>query len=121
MHRVVAETPRQLSLPGRRVPSDLETICLKCLRKQPTRRYITAADLANDLARFLAGEAISARRLNGLEWALHWVTHHPRKAVVGVLVFLLAIYAGVVTWLLLRAWADLEALSTTIGSSRLSD
>jgi tRNA A-37 threonylcarbamoyl transferase component Bud32 len=62
-----------------RVPADLETICLKCLEKDPGRRYASALDLAEDLRRFLADEPIQARRTPLPGRVARWVRRH--KAV----------------------------------------
>jgi formylglycine-generating enzyme required for sulfatase activity/tRNA A-37 threonylcarbamoyl transferase component Bud32 len=75
-------SPRQLN---QAVPADLETICLKCLHKEPTRRYASAQALAGDLARWQAGEPIAARQAGLRERAVKWARRRPAAAaLVGV-------------------------------------
>lgn len=71
--------PRRLN-PG--TPPDLQTICLKCLQKEPARRYATAQALAEDLGRFLENKPILARPVPLLERAWFWRRRHPLLAAM---------------------------------------
>jgi tetratricopeptide (TPR) repeat protein len=71
--------PRQLQP---RTPRDLETICLKCLRKDPRQRYGSAAELTEDLRRFLHGEPIEARPVGHLERLCRWCLRNPKVAAL---------------------------------------
>jgi WD40 repeat protein len=83
--------PRQL-VPS--VPLDLQTICLKCLEKEPARRYAGALDLADDLRRFLDGKPVRARPVGLLGRGWRWGRRNP--AVAGLLVAVAtALLAGI--------------------------
>jgi eukaryotic-like serine/threonine-protein kinase len=87
LEQVRKEEPVPPSRLQRKMPRDLETICLKCLEKQPHRRYASSKALADDLNRFLDGEPIQARRVRLWERAAKWVRRRPTAAaLIGVLV-----------------------------------
>jgi serine/threonine-protein kinase len=95
--QVIAEEPVPPARLNAKVPRDLETICLKCLHKDPQRRYVTAAALAEDLQRFQRGEPIVARPAGLLERTGKWLRRRPAVAALlgATVLFTIALIGGV--------------------------
>jgi WD40 repeat protein/serine/threonine protein kinase len=99
LHQVQNDEPVSPRLLNGAVPQDLATICLKCLEKEPDKRYATAQDLAEDLGRFLERKPILARPISRPEKLWRWCRRNPvvaTLAATAVLIFVLG-FAGV-TW-----------------------
>jgi WD40 repeat protein/tRNA A-37 threonylcarbamoyl transferase component Bud32 len=95
------------------IPRDLETICLKCLAKDPARRYSTAEALANDLHRFRTGEPIQARPASARERAWKWARRRPGIALLSAAVVAVAALGfGLVAWQWQRAEEKAAAAAT---------
>jgi serine/threonine-protein kinase len=101
---VLERDPERPSSYRRGIDRDLETICLKCLQKEPARRYASAAELAADLQRFVEGRPIHARPIGSLRRLFRWVRRQP---VIAGLTFAVAILLlgglGVVSWMWLES------------------
>ncbi len=82
--QVVADEPVPPSRLQPKIPADLETICLKCLRKEGEKRYPTAAALADDIRRFLDGVPIAARPVSAWERTRKWARRRPALAALVV-------------------------------------
>jgi serine/threonine-protein kinase len=93
--QLISKEPVPPSRLNAKVPRDLETICLKCLRKEPERRYASAATLSEDLRRFLDGRPIQARPIGwgGRMW--RWARREPAAAaLIASVVALVALAVG---------------------------
>jgi serine/threonine-protein kinase len=124
--QVIAEEPVPPARLNTKVPRDLETICLKCLHKDPQRRYLTAAALAEDVRRFQRGEPIAARPAGLPERTAKWVRRHPTLAATLAASLLLAVALVLVSlWLAVQQAherdafeADLKELAALQGRAR---
>jgi WD40 repeat protein/serine/threonine protein kinase len=106
LHQVCTNEPVPPRRLQPRLPRDLETICLKCLDKEPPRRYASAEELAGDLHRFLNGEPIQARPISEFRRAWRWAKRRPAVASLLLALLLVAVlgFAGVV-----GQWRQAEA------------
>jgi tetratricopeptide (TPR) repeat protein/tRNA A-37 threonylcarbamoyl transferase component Bud32 len=95
LEKVRSDEPVAPSRLRPKLPRDLVTICLKCLEKEPAKRYASAAELAEDLRRFEAGQAIRARPVGGYERLWRWCRREPAQASLALV--LVAGLIGVAT------------------------
>jgi tetratricopeptide (TPR) repeat protein len=112
--------PRKLN---DQVPPDLETICLKCLEKEPARRYTSALDLAEDLEHWLTGRPITARHVGGMARAIMWCKRKPLVAgLAASLVIALVVGTSgiVINWLQVRR-ANVQIRSEWEASRQLNE
>jgi serine/threonine-protein kinase len=107
LQQIVQEEPRPPRRLNDAIPRDLETVCLKAMAKEPGRRYATAAELADDLRRFLASEPVRARPAGLVERGWRWCRRNPRLAFLSaaLAVVFLAGVSGIV-WQWRRAEAS---------------
>lgn len=106
---VLDETPTSPRTLNPKVPRDLETLCLKCLEKDPARRYAGAAELQQELERFLDDQPIQARPISRLETAARWCRRRPAIAALLALAVILLVGTTVVTSVAARRIARAHA------------
>jgi serine/threonine-protein kinase len=123
LQQVIADQPVPPSRLNSRVPRDLQTICLKCLNKEPHRRYGSALELAEDLRRFLQGMPIKARPVGLIERGSRWVRRRPALAssFAAGLLLAAALIVAVVWWHGQRTALEATAVAYAEADLRESD
>ena len=115
--QVLEQEARPASSVNRSVPADLDTICLKCLEKEPHRRYRTALEMAEDLEHWLAGEPIRARPVRLVERIWLWCRRRPALAgLAGGSLVVLMVVSALAVWRVraARQQEDLERYAANI-------
>ncbi len=98
LHQILYEDPRPPRQLNDKIPRDLETIAIKCLAKEPGRRYPTAGELAADLQRYLSGVPILARPVGRAERLWRWSKRNPRVAGLSGVIILLLVSGAIGTF-----------------------
>ena len=114
LRAIQQDPPPEAPLRSRKVPRDLQAICLKCLAKQSYLRYSSAAELAGDLQRHLSGHPVTARSVGPLVRAARWCGRHPTvAALMAALLVVTLLGASGVVWqwrLAERSYAETRRL-----------
>ena len=105
LRQVVEQAPERPTLINRRIDRELETICLKCLEKDPKRRYGSAEALAEDLERWLRNEPVQARPSTRWRRTLKWIR---RKPAIAALLAAILLVVGFGALGILRQWVRTE-------------
>jgi WD40 repeat protein len=121
LEQVRLREPVPVRLLQPKVPRDLETICLKCLHKEPRKRYASADALAADLALWLEGKPILARRTPAWERGYRWVRRNPVVTTLsGLAVLIFILGAAAVAWQLIQTRAALAEAKTSLYLQRIN-
>ena len=91
LHQVLTEPPPRVTQLNGHVPRDLETVCLKCLEKEPAQRYQTAGELFEDLQAFAEGRPVAARPVGRMGTLIRWARRKPIIASLSLAVLVLTI------------------------------
>jgi hypothetical protein len=119
LHQVVHEEPRPPRKLNDAIPRDVETITLKCLAKEPARRYQTAQELMGDLTRWLEGKLVQARPISTAERLIRWCWRNPGLAGALAAAVLFLLLGTVISCLFgMRALAEAKHADREAGIAR---
>jgi len=102
LRQVIESEPPSARLLNPSIPRDLETVCLRCLQKDPARRYARASDVADELDRFLQGRPVHARPVSAAEHVWRWCRRQPAVAALAATVVLALLLTSVISYVSAR-------------------
>jgi serine/threonine-protein kinase len=117
LHQVLNEEPPSPRRLNPTIPHDLETICLKCLEKDPDKRYATADQLAAELRRYQQGKPIAARPISRMERTWRWCRRKPMAAAAAALLVVIAVASPIIA--VRERWHYLEAHGLNLEKEKL--
>nr|MCU0710246.1 serine/threonine protein kinase [Pirellula sp.] len=119
LQKIGESEPVSPRLIRRSIPRDLETICLKCMQKNPSNRYQTAADFAEDLQRFLSDRPIQARPVSPIETAWRLCKRNPMMAVASLASILVLIAVTVASLMFANSYSRISRRATLAESEAI--